>query len=54
VGPAAGGARGQPAFDWRPAQGRVLAAGDRVVMATTRRGLDVLMTGVGATPAPTP
>jgi Trk K+ transport system NAD-binding subunit len=37
-------------FDWRPAQGRVLVAGDRVVLATTRRGLDVLMTGVGSRP----
>ncbi|MFF4120963.1 potassium channel family protein [Streptomyces sp. NPDC001714] len=54
VGPAGGAAPGEPAFDWRPAQGRVLEAGDRVVMATTRRGLDVLMTGVGATPGPTP
>ncbi|MGW5658178.1 NAD-binding protein [Streptomyces humi] len=53
VGPVGGGTgdSGTPrvpdpdAFDWRPAQGRVLAAGDRVVMATTRRGLDVLMTG---------
>ncbi|MEU6252023.1 NAD-binding protein [Streptomyces sp. NPDC047043] len=33
-------------FDWRPAQPRVLRAGDRVVLATTRRGLDILMTGV--------
>ncbi|MGW0766235.1 NAD-binding protein [Streptomyces sp. NPDC002676] len=33
-------------FDWHPAQGRVLRAGDRVVLATTRRGLDILMTGV--------
>ncbi|MET7478806.1 NAD-binding protein [Streptomyces sp. NPDC005648] len=33
-------------FDWRPAQARVLRAGDRVVLATTRRGLDILMTGV--------
>ncbi|MEU8696019.1 NAD-binding protein [Streptomyces sp. NPDC048665] len=33
-------------FDWRPTQGRVLRAGDRVVLATTRRGLDILMTGV--------
>ncbi|MGW7385728.1 NAD-binding protein [Streptomyces sp. NPDC054794] len=33
-------------FDWRPVQGRVLRAGDRVVLATTRRGLDILMTGV--------
>ncbi|MGW7424242.1 NAD-binding protein [Streptomyces sp. NPDC054813] len=44
VGPAAGRAG---AFDWRPPQGRVLHTGDRVVMVTTRRGLDVLMTGVG-------
>ncbi|WP_306318943.1 MULTISPECIES: NAD-binding protein [unclassified Streptomyces] len=33
-------------FDWRPPHGRALRAGDRVVLATTRRGLDVLMTGV--------
>ncbi|WP_330461245.1 NAD-binding protein [Streptomyces sp. NBC_00820] len=33
-------------FDWCPPQGRVLRAGDRVVLATTRRGLDILMTGV--------
>lgn len=33
-------------FDWRPPHGRVLRAGDRVVLATTRRGLDILMTGV--------
>lgn len=33
-------------FDRRPPHGRVLRAGDRVVLATTRRGLDVLMTGV--------
>ncbi|MEU6140846.1 NAD-binding protein [Streptomyces sp. NPDC047081] len=33
-------------FDWRPGQERVLRAGDRVVLATTRRGLDILMTGV--------
>ncbi|MYV41247.1 hypothetical protein GT030_20855 [Streptomyces sp. SID1328] len=32
--------------DWRPGQGRVRRAGDRVVLATTRRGLDILMTGV--------
>ncbi|MFF8991002.1 NAD-binding protein [Streptomyces sp. NPDC014983] len=38
-------------FDWRPAQGRVLRAGDRVVLATTRRGLDILMTGVQPHPA---
>ncbi|MFE0173682.1 NAD-binding protein [Streptomyces sp. NPDC059002] len=36
----------QPDFDWRPPHGRVLRAGDRVVLATTRRGLDVLMSGV--------
>lgn len=35
-----------PGFDWRPPHGRVLRAGDRVVLATTRRGLDFLMTGV--------
>ncbi|MGI5453008.1 NAD-binding protein [Streptomyces sp. CA-249302] len=33
-------------FDWRLGQERVLRAGDRVVLATTRRGLDILMTGV--------
>ncbi|MER6127974.1 NAD-binding protein [Streptomyces sp. NPDC001795] len=38
-------------FDWRPSQGRVLRAGDRVVLATTRRGLDILMTGVQPHPA---
>ncbi|MER5929070.1 NAD(P)-binding protein [Streptomyces sp. NPDC002054] len=36
----------RPAFDWRPPQGWVLRADDRVVLATTRRGLDMLMTGV--------
>lgn len=36
----------RPGFDWYPSQGRVLRAGDRVVLATTRRGLDILMTGV--------
>jgi hypothetical protein len=41
-----GGLRRDVGLDWRPAQGRVLRAGDRVVLATTRRGLDVLMTGV--------
>jgi Trk K+ transport system NAD-binding subunit len=41
----------RPGFDWRPAQGRVLRAGDRVVLATTRRGLDILMTGVQPHPA---
>ncbi|MET8957269.1 NAD-binding protein [Streptomyces sp. NPDC004393] len=38
-------------FGWRPPQGRVLRAGDRVVLATTRRGLDILMTGVQPHPA---
>ncbi|MFH8776238.1 NAD-binding protein [Streptomyces sp. NPDC017958] len=38
-------------FDWRPSQGRILRAGDRVVLATTRRGLDILMTGVQPHPA---
>ncbi|MER5202170.1 NAD-binding protein [Streptomyces sp. NPDC002825] len=38
-------------FDWRPPQGRVLRAGDRVVLATTRRGLDFLMTGVQPHPS---
>ncbi|WP_024756491.1 NAD-binding protein [Streptomyces exfoliatus] len=33
-------------FDWRPVHGRVLRAGDRVVLATSRQGLDVLMSGV--------
>ncbi|MFE0514855.1 NAD-binding protein [Streptomyces sp. NPDC058964] len=37
-------------FDWRPVQARVLRAGDRVVLATTRRGLDILMTGVQPRP----
>ncbi|MFF1838634.1 NAD-binding protein [Streptomyces sp. NPDC058231] len=41
----------RPGFDWRPAHGRVLRAGDRVVLATTRRGLDILMTGVRPRPA---
>ncbi|MFI7090447.1 NAD-binding protein [Streptomyces lydicus] len=36
----------RPGFDWRPSHGRVLRAGDRVVVASTRRGLDFLMTGV--------
>ncbi|MFJ3307871.1 NAD-binding protein [Streptomyces sp. NPDC086549] len=41
------GLRADPqGFDWRPGPGRVLRAGDRVVLATTRRGLDILMTGV--------
>ncbi len=34
-----------PGFDWRPAHGRVLRADDRVVLATTRLGLEILMTG---------
>ncbi|WP_328885644.1 NAD-binding protein [Streptomyces sp. NBC_00316] len=38
-------------FDWRPPHGRVLRAGDRVVLATTRQGLDILMTGVQPHPA---
>lgn len=38
-------------FDWRLPQGRVLRAGDRVVLATTRRGLDILMTGVQPHPS---
>ncbi|UXY26279.1 NAD-binding protein [Streptomyces sp. HUAS TT20] len=41
----------RPGFDWRPAQGRVLRVGERVVLATTRRGLDILMTGVRPHPA---
>ncbi|MFF3785678.1 NAD-binding protein [Streptomyces sp. NPDC001933] len=40
----------RPDFDWRPSHGRVLRAGDRVVLATTRRGLDILIRG--AMPAP--
>ncbi|MFF3686849.1 NAD-binding protein [Streptomyces sp. NPDC002187] len=36
----------RPGLDWRPSHGRVLCADDRVVLATTRRGLDILMTGV--------
>ncbi|MGW5466339.1 NAD-binding protein [Streptomyces chartreusis] len=43
--------RGRTGFDWRPAQGRVLRAGDRVVLATTRRGLDILIAGVQPHPA---
>ncbi|MEU0435999.1 hypothetical protein ABZ153_31025 [Streptomyces sp. NPDC006290] len=42
----AGALTGGIGLDWRPAAGRVLRAGDRVVLATTRRGLDVLMTGL--------
>ncbi|WP_190017853.1 hypothetical protein [Streptomyces lucensis] len=38
-------------FDWRPAQGRVLRAADQVVLATTGRGLDILMTGVQPHPS---
>ncbi|MGW1892211.1 NAD-binding protein [Streptomyces sp. NPDC002004] len=41
----------RPGFDWRPPHSRVLRAGDRVVLATTRRGLDILMTGVQPHPA---
>ncbi|MFI0712347.1 NAD-binding protein [Streptomyces inhibens] len=36
----------RPGFDWRPPHGRILRAGDRVVLASTRRGLDFLLTGV--------
>ncbi|MFD9357851.1 NAD-binding protein [Streptomyces sp. NPDC060031] len=36
----------RPAFNWRPPHGRVLRHDDRVVLVTTRRGLDILMTGV--------
>jgi hypothetical protein len=36
----------RPGLDWHPPHGRILRAGDRAVLATTRRGLDVLMTGV--------
>ncbi|MGY4959143.1 potassium channel family protein [Streptomyces nigrescens] len=35
----------RPGFDWRPSHGRILRAGDRVVVASARRGLDFLMTG---------
>ncbi|MGW1554139.1 NAD-binding protein [Streptomyces sp. NPDC002346] len=41
----------RPGFDWRPSHGRVLRASDRVVLATTRRGLDILMAGVQPHPA---
>ncbi|WP_215450458.1 hypothetical protein [Streptomyces sp. ATCC 21386] len=44
------GLRRDAGLDWRPPQGRILRAGDRVVPATTRRGLDVLMTGVQPPP----
>lgn len=37
-------------FDWRPPHGRVLRAGDRVVLATTRRGLDILTRGAPTAP----
>ncbi|MFC9228820.1 hypothetical protein ACFTZI_07580 [Streptomyces decoyicus] len=30
----------RPGFDWRPSHGRILRAGDQVVVASTRRGLD--------------
>ncbi|MFJ9726014.1 NAD-binding protein [Streptomyces sp. NPDC101209] len=44
---APGGARAdRTGFDWRPEQGRLLRAGDRVVLATTRRGLDILLADV--------
>jgi len=33
-----------PGFDWRPSHGTTLHAGDRGVVASTRRGLDFLMT----------
>ncbi|MGW2206120.1 hypothetical protein [Streptomyces sp. NPDC001774] len=33
-------------LDWRPVHGRVLRAGGRVVLATSRQRLDVLMSGV--------
>jgi len=36
----------RPGFNWRPPHGRILRAGDRAVVASTRRGLDFLMTGV--------
>lgn len=39
-------------FDWRPSHGRVLRAGDRVVLATTRRGLDILTQGSRTAPGP--
>lgn len=41
----------RPAFNWRPPHGRVLRHDDRVVLVTTRRGLDILMTGVQPRPA---
>ncbi|MFE5558287.1 NAD-binding protein [Streptomyces sp. NPDC056544] len=41
----------RPAFDWRPPHGRILRHDDRVVLVTTRRGLDFLMTGVQPLPA---
>lgn len=41
----------RPGFDWRPSHGRILRAGDRVVVVSTRRGLDFLMTGVQPHPA---
>ncbi|MFF8536965.1 NAD-binding protein [Streptomyces sp. NPDC015532] len=47
----AGALTGGIGLDWRPAAGRVLRAGDRVVLATTRRGLDVLMTGLQPHPS---
>lgn len=46
----------RPGFDWRPSHGRVLRAGDRVVLATTRQGLDILTRGriAPSGPRPTP
>ncbi|MFD5396723.1 NAD-binding protein [Streptomyces sp. NPDC127097] len=41
----------RPGFNWRPPHGRILRAGDRAVVASTRRGLDFLMTGVQRHPA---
>ncbi|WP_328390045.1 NAD-binding protein [Streptomyces sp. NBC_00400] len=41
----------RPGFNWRPSHGRILRSGDRVVVASTRRGLDFLMTGVQRHPA---
>ncbi|MGW3139939.1 NAD-binding protein [Streptomyces sp. NPDC001139] len=41
-----GAGGGRAGFDWRPEQGRLLRAGDRVVLATTRRGLDILLADV--------
>ncbi|MFE7394222.1 hypothetical protein [Streptomyces sp. NPDC057582] len=34
-----------PGSDWHPPHGRVLKPGDRMVLATTRRGLNILVAG---------